>query len=56
MLYYLRVLEAIGVKNNNEGNSSNKDNYNGGGDLKDIEPDLQFEDYKKLVKFNAKQK
>ncbi len=46
MLYSLRVLKAIGIENNNKGNSSNKDNRSNKGNLEvDSKPDLQFEDY-----------
>ena len=56
MLYFLRVSEVIGIKNNNESNS-NKDNRSNGSNSKvNTKADLQFKDYKKLVKFNAKQK
>ena len=47
MLYCLRVSEAVGVENDDDGNI---------GDSEDTEPDWQFEDCKKLVKFNAEQK
>jgi hypothetical protein len=45
MLYYLRVLEAMGIENDDEGSSSNKDDGSDEGDLEvDFKPDLQFED------------
>jgi hypothetical protein len=56
ILYFLRVSEAMGLEDNNEESSSNEYNRSIGRDSDDTEPDLQFADYKKLVKFNAEQK
>jgi hypothetical protein len=56
MLYSLRISEAMGVENNDK-SSSNKDNRsNRSNSEADTKADLQFKDYKKLVKFNAEQK
>ena len=56
MLYCLRVSEAMGLEDDNKESSSSEDNRSDGSDSEDTEPDLQFADYKKLVKFNAEQK
>jgi hypothetical protein len=46
----------VGIENDNDRNIGDKDIRSEGCDSEDTEPDWQFEDYKKLVKFNTEQK
>ena len=56
MLYCLRVSEAMDIEEDDV-SSSDEDNRSGRSNSRvDSEPDLQFEDCRKLVKFNAEQR
>ena len=61
MCYYLQVLEAVGVEDNDgsldKGSSRDESNGSNRSDLGvDIEHNLEFRDCQKLAKFNNKQK
>ena len=40
MLYYLRVLEAIGLEDDDKESNNSEDNRSDGSDSEDTEPDL----------------